>query len=160
METTSGPHYYGILDLRKNGLLGMLGNNWPNLGLRVGRLADTVDSGQSCCAIERVYVHQKVYDGFITEVKKVLSNYRFLYGILDLRKNGLLGMLGNNWPNLGLRVGRLADTPNGNYVRPTLLTGANHDMAVMKDETFGPVIPVMKQPAARPPQHPCSKHWR
>ncbi|KAJ5121680.1 Aldehyde/histidinol dehydrogenase [Penicillium bovifimosum] len=34
------------------------------------------NSGQSCCAIERVYVHEKVYDGFIAEVKKVLSNYR------------------------------------------------------------------------------------
>ncbi|KAJ5295505.1 hypothetical protein N7508_010326 [Penicillium antarcticum] len=34
------------------------------------------NSGQSCCAIERVYVHEKVYDGFVAEVKKVLSNYR------------------------------------------------------------------------------------
>ncbi|KAK3079294.1 hypothetical protein LTS18_005212, partial [Coniosporium uncinatum] len=36
-------------------------------------------------------------------------------------------------------------TPSdGNYVAPTILTNCNHDMIVMKDETFGPVIPVMK----------------
>jgi len=34
--------------------------------------------------------------------------------------------------------------PDGNYVAPTLLTNCNHEMLVMKDETFGPVIPVMK----------------
>ena len=32
----------------------------------------------------------------------------------------------------------------GNFVKPTLLTGVNHSMTVMMDETFGPVIPVMK----------------
>ena len=34
--------------------------------------------------------------------------------------------------------------PDGNYVRPTLLTSVTHKMAIMQDETFGPVIPVMK----------------
>lgn len=34
------------------------------------------NSGQSCCSIERVYVHEKVHDAFIQEIKKVLANYR------------------------------------------------------------------------------------
>ncbi|CAP95162.1 Succinate-semialdehyde dehydrogenase [Penicillium chrysogenum] len=117
------------------------------------------NSGQSCCAIERVYVHEKVYDGFITEVKKVLSNYRVgepsdpntqIGPVVSKHaKQAILAQIED-----AVQKGAKNETPanetfenfppNGNYVRPTLLTGANHDMAVMKDETFGPVIPVMK----------------
>merc|ERR1711939_1153592 len=73
------------------------------------------NSGQSCCAIERVYVHENIYEDFVAEVKKVLSNYR-LGDPMD--KSTLVG--------------------------PVLLTGVSHAMSVMKDETFGPVIPVQK----------------
>ncbi|KAJ5479563.1 hypothetical protein N7530_005072 [Penicillium desertorum] len=117
------------------------------------------NSGQSCCAIERVYVHEKVYDGFITEVKKVLSNYRVgepsdpktqIGPVVSKHaKEAILAQIED-----AVQKGAKNETPanetfenfppNGNYVRPTLLTGTNHDMAVMKDETFGPVIPVMK----------------
>ncbi|KAJ5770426.1 uncharacterized protein N7511_002477 [Penicillium nucicola] len=117
------------------------------------------NSGQSCCAIERVYVHEKVYDGFVAEVKKILSNYRvgepsdpktqigpvvskrareaILAQIDDAVKKGAKNETPTNetFENL---------PPNGNYVKPTLLTGANHEMVVMKEETFGPVIPLMK----------------
>lgn len=34
--------------------------------------------------------------------------------------------------------------PQGNYIAPTVLTNVTHDMTVMKDETFGPVLPIMK----------------
>ncbi|KAJ5616955.1 hypothetical protein N7537_002069 [Penicillium hordei] len=117
------------------------------------------NSGQSCCAIERVYVHEKVYDGFIAEVKKVLSNYRVgepsdpktqIGPVVSKRaKEAILEHIED-----AVQKGAKNETPanetfenfppNGNYVKPTLLTGANHDMAVMKDETFGPIIPVMK----------------
>jgi acyl-CoA reductase-like NAD-dependent aldehyde dehydrogenase len=53
-----------------------------------------------------------------------------------------------------LNMGAKDDTPvnasfqnmpsDGNYVRPTLLTNVTHEMTIMRDETFGPVIPVMK----------------
>lgn len=117
------------------------------------------NSGQSCCAIERVYVHEKVYDGFIAEVKKVLSNYRVgepsdpktqIGPVVSKRaREAILAQIED-----AVKKGAKNETPanetfentppNGNYVRPTLLTGTNHGMAVMKDETFGPVIPVMK----------------
>ncbi|KAJ6099066.1 hypothetical protein N7467_000601 [Penicillium canescens] len=117
------------------------------------------NSGQSCCAIERVYVHEKVYDGFIAEVKKVLSNYRVgepsdpktqIGPVVSKRaKEAILAQVED-----AVKKGAKNETPanetfeifppNGNYVKPTLLTGANHDMVVMKEETFGPVIPVMK----------------
>jgi acyl-CoA reductase-like NAD-dependent aldehyde dehydrogenase len=117
------------------------------------------NSGQSCCAIERVYVHEKVYDGFIAEVKKVLSKYRVgepsdpktqIGPVVSKRaKEAILAQVED-----AVKKGAKNETPanetfetfppNGNYVKPTLLTGANHDMVVMKEETFGPVIPVMK----------------
>lgn len=117
------------------------------------------NSGQSCCALERVYVHEKVHDAFVEEVKKVLSKYRVgdpfdektqIGPVISKRaKESILAQI-----NDALEKGAKDETPSnstfenmpskGNFVNPTLLTGVNHDMVVMKDETFGPVIPVMK----------------
>lgn len=117
------------------------------------------NSGQSCCAIERVYVHEKVYDGFVAEVKKVLSNYRVgdpsdpktqIGPVISKRaKETIQAHVAD-----AIKKGAKDETPandtfenfpsDGNYVKPTLLTGANHEMVIMTEETFGPVIPVMK----------------
>lgn len=117
------------------------------------------NSGQSCCAIERVYVHESVHDQFVEEVKKVLSKYR----VGDpFDKNTQIGPVisrrsqetFNAHVADAVSKGAKDDTPEnetfknmpveGNFVKPTLLTGVTHEMLVMKDETFGPVIPVMK----------------
>lgn len=115
------------------------------------------NSGQSCCALERVYVHQSIYDNFIQAVQKVLAGYK-------------LGDPSQKDTNVGPVISKAAKqrvqqhiddavskgannaTPSnstftsppadGNYIPPTLLTGCNHTMAVMQDETFGPLIPV------------------
>lgn len=115
------------------------------------------NSGQSCCALERVYVHQSIYDNFVQAVQKVLANYK-------------LGDPEQKDTNVGPVISKAAKqrvqqhiddavskgakdaTPenktfssppsDGNYIKPTLLTGCNHNMAVMQDETFGPLIPV------------------
>ncbi|KAL2011149.1 hypothetical protein VTN00DRAFT_3867 [Thermoascus crustaceus] len=117
------------------------------------------NSGQSCCAIERVYVHESIYDSFVEEVKKVLSNYRIgdpfdektqIGPVISKRaKETVLAHIAD-----AIKKGAKDETPanetfenfppNGNYVKPTLLTGVTHDMIVMTEETFGPVIPVMK----------------
>ncbi|KAI4209784.1 MAG: hypothetical protein LQ351_007314 [Letrouitia transgressa] len=117
------------------------------------------NSGQSCCSIERVYVSEKIYDRFVTAVQDVLKGYQ-------------LGDPLNKSTNVGPVVSRkAADTikaqvddalekgafnatpenqsfqnipPDGNYVPPILLTGVTHDMDIMNEETFGPIIPVMK----------------
>lgn len=117
------------------------------------------NSGQSCCAIERIYVHESIYDSFVEEVKKVLSNYRVgdpfdektqIGPVISKRaKETVLAHIAD-----AIKKGAKDETPanetfenfppNGNYVKPTLLTGVTHDMVVMTEETFGPVIPVMK----------------
>ncbi|RJE24307.1 Aldehyde dehydrogenase [Aspergillus sclerotialis] len=117
------------------------------------------NSGQSCCALERVYVHKNIYDAFIAEVKKVLSKYVVgdpsdpktqIGPVISKRaKETVLAHIAD-----AVKKGAKDETPandtfqnfppNGNYVKPTLLTGVTHDMTIMTDETFGPVIPVMK----------------
>ncbi|GAM82463.1 hypothetical protein ANO11243_004430 [Dothideomycetidae sp. 11243] len=117
------------------------------------------NSGQSCCSLERVYVDSKIHDQFVSAAQKVLAGYK-------------LGDPSDKATNIGPVVSKrsaetirshIADaiskgakdaTPSnasfdnppkeGNYVKPTLLTNVNHEMTVMMDETFGPVIPVMK----------------
>ncbi|PYI06741.1 aldehyde dehydrogenase family protein [Aspergillus sclerotiicarbonarius CBS 121057] len=117
------------------------------------------NSGQSCCAIERVYVHQNVYEGFVAEVKKVLSGYKVgdpfdaetqIGPVISKRaKEGIELHIAD-----AVEKGAKDETPpnesfdnppsEGNYVKPTLLTGVTHEMRIMTEETFGPVIPVMK----------------
>ena len=116
------------------------------------------NSGQSCCGIERVYVHQDVYDAFVE-------------GFVDLTKTHVLGSPLDEATTLGplvrpsaadfvrgqvdaaVRAGATAhisgsdftaDTGEGAYLAPQVLTGVNHQMAVMTEETFGPVAGIMK----------------
>ncbi|KAF3482210.1 aldehyde dehydrogenase [Arthroderma uncinatum] len=117
------------------------------------------NSGQSCCSIERVYVHEKVHDALIQEIKKVLASYRVgdpfdektqIGPVISKRaKESILSHIED-----AIKRGAKDETPAnatfdnlpsaGNFVKPTLLTGVTHDMRVMTEETFGPVIPVMK----------------
>lgn len=117
------------------------------------------NSGQSCCAIERVYVHEKVYDSFIEQCKKVLEGYRVgnpseketqIGPVVSKRaKDAILQQVSD-----AVKAGAKDETPvnktfanldpAGNYVAPVLLSGVSHNMSVMMDETFGPVIPVQK----------------
>ena len=117
------------------------------------------NSGQSCCSIERVYVDEKVHDAFVAAVQEVLKGYK-LGDPLDKSTNiGPVvskkavqtiqahvqdalekGAKDATPPNQSFS----SPPPDGNYVKPTLLTGVTHDMDVMNEETFGPIIPVMK----------------
>lgn len=115
------------------------------------------NSGQSCCSLERIYVHEKVYDGFVTAVQKVLSNYK-LGDPMDKATN--IGPVVSKAAKQriqshiddAIKKGGKDATPDnktfssppagGNYIKPALLISCNHTMAVMQDETFGPVIPV------------------
>jgi acyl-CoA reductase-like NAD-dependent aldehyde dehydrogenase len=117
------------------------------------------NSGQSCCAVERVYVHESVYEEFVEKLKGVLKGYK----VGDpFDKNTNLGPVISKRAKEtieshiadAVEKGAKDDTPenesfvdlpaDGNFIKPTLLTGVSHEMAVMTEETFGPVIAVMK----------------
>jgi acyl-CoA reductase-like NAD-dependent aldehyde dehydrogenase len=117
------------------------------------------NSGQSCCSVERVYVHESIHDSFVQAVKKVLQNYKLgdpldkqthLGPVVSERsKSSIAAQIKD-----ALEKGAKDETPEnetfdvlptkGNFVKATLLTSVDHSMTVMTEETFGPVIPVMK----------------
>jgi acyl-CoA reductase-like NAD-dependent aldehyde dehydrogenase len=145
-----------------------LGGNDPtyvrpdvDLAYVAGQVVDgaVFNSGQSCCSIERVYVHADVYDAFIAEVQKELSTYK-LGDPTDKSTTTGPVISAQAVKNIAAHVadalakGAVDATPanptfdplpaKGNYVAPRLLTNINHSMLTMREETFGPIIPVMK----------------
>lgn len=117
------------------------------------------NSGQSCCSLERVYVDENIHDAFVEAVQNVLKGYKLgdpfdksthIGPVISKRSKETI----DSHIQDALARGAKDATPEnesfsnppakGNFVRPTLLTGVDHSMTVMKEETFGPVIPVMK----------------
>lgn len=109
--------------------------------------------GQVCCAIERVYVESPVYKEFVELVLEETKKLRVGSGknadigplvgefqrrivkehIADAVKKGAKILLGGDIPK-----------KKGYWFEPTVLVNVNHKMKIMKEETFGPVIPIMK----------------
>ena len=117
------------------------------------------NSGQSCCSIERVYVDEQIHDEFVAAVQETLKGYK-LGDPMDPDTNigPVVSKRSLNMINVHIQdalvKGAVDMTPpnqsffsppvDGNYVKPTLLVGVTHDMDIMNEETFGPIIPVMK----------------
>jgi len=117
------------------------------------------NSGQSCCSIERVYVDEKIHDKFVEAVQKVLANYKLgdpfdknthVGPVVSKRsvetiQSHIEDAVSKGAKNVTPDNATFKNPPaDGNYIAPTLLINVDHDMTVMKDETFGPVIPIMK----------------
>lgn len=117
------------------------------------------NSGQSCCSIERVYVAERIHDDFVAALQEVLKGYKLgdpfdqsthIGPVVSRRSVDLIRTHVEDALEKGAKdvtphnPSFLAPPPDGNYVKPTLLIGVTHDMDVMNDETFGPIIPVMK----------------
>ncbi|KAG0330389.1 hypothetical protein BGZ99_004759 [Dissophora globulifera] len=116
------------------------------------------NSGQCCCAIERIYVHADIYDEFVSAFIKETKNYR-LGDPLDLETT--LGPMVKAKAADFVR-GQIADAvaqgakahidlslfpadkPGTPYMAPQVLTEVTHKMRVMTEESFGPVIGIMK----------------
>ena len=113
------------------------------------------NNGQSCCAVERIYVHEKVYneyvDLFVKEVESWKIGLPTEEGIYlgPLTRKDQLTVLKSQIRD-ALQKGASALTggdginQKGYYFQPTVLVNVTHDMTVMKDESFGPVIGIMK----------------
>lgn len=112
------------------------------------------NAGQSCCAVERVYVHHTLYESFLGRAKAVLESYRTGD---PLDEATTLGPLANR-ANLGLLEDQVKDAvrrgarlilggtrvkgTRGNFFPPTLLADVPNDAKVMQEESFGPIVPV------------------
>ena len=115
------------------------------------------NSGQSCCGIERVYVHRDLYDNFIEGAVSLISQYR-LGDPRDTDTNlgpmarADLAQRARAQIEAAIRAGARPmidpesfsrDEFGTPYLAPQLLTEVDHTMEVMREETFAPVIGVM-----------------
>lgn len=115
------------------------------------------NAGQSCGGVERIYVHKKVYNDFMNILKNKIENLRVGY---DEQFDSDMGCMTtekqvktvkshvNDALKKGAKVFAESKIPsNGNlknFLPAMVITDVNHDMALMRDETFGPVVGVMK----------------
>ena len=113
------------------------------------------NTGQSCCSVERIYVHERIHDAFVEAFTATVKGFR----IGDpLAEDSYIGPL-TRAPQVavlcaqvddalahGARLttgGRRIDRP-GNWFEPTVLIDVDHRMAVMRDESFGPIIGIQR----------------
>jgi acyl-CoA reductase-like NAD-dependent aldehyde dehydrogenase len=113
------------------------------------------NTGQSCCAVERIYVHEAVYDAFVDAFVKEVRGFRqgdpedeatyigpvtrreqldvLRRQVADATRRGARVLTGGKW------IRR-----RGNWFEPTVLVDVDHDMLVMREESFGPIIGIQK----------------
>jgi len=125
-------------------------------------VADLVDgaffnSGQSCCAVERIYVHRDVYDRFVDAFVALTRDYRLgnpvepettLGPMVRTSAADLVRAHTADAVSQGARAliepsQFRADRPGTPYLAPQVLVGVDHGMRVMTEETFGPVVGLM-----------------
>ena len=114
------------------------------------------NAGQSCGGVERIYVHQKVYDRFMALLKKKVEALRIGY---DTDFNVDIGAMTTERQIATVKShvddalakgatvfaeSKPPKTARGRFIPCTVLTDVDHTMTVMRDETFGPVLGVMK----------------
>ncbi|GAA3543080.1 aldehyde dehydrogenase family protein [Zobellella aerophila] len=116
------------------------------------------NSGQSCCGIERIYVHADVYDSFVAKAVALVKGYRL--GRSDDPETTLGPLVRAGAADFvrgqiaeAVALGATAhinpadfplDKPGTPYLAPQVLTGVNHGMRVMTEESFGPVVGIQK----------------
>lgn len=119
--------------------------------------AALLNSGQVCTSTERVYVHERIYSQFTEELADFVGKLRLGNGLHEGIDVG--PMIRNNFREKvdsqiqeavadGAQImigGRIPeDMERGFFYQPTILLNVDHSMRVMREETFGPVIPIMQ----------------
>jgi succinate-semialdehyde dehydrogenase/glutarate-semialdehyde dehydrogenase len=113
------------------------------------------NSGQACASIERVYVHESVAEKFIelvTNEARQLKQDESSVDSVDIGAMSIERQLRIVEDHVSDAVARGASVQTGgqrlngsrgSFHQPTVITGVDHSMKVMRDETFGPVLPIM-----------------
>ena len=112
------------------------------------------NSGQCCCGIERIYVVESLYEKFLNKAINIVQNYKLGN---PLEPETTIGPMANKrfsdevrlQISEAIELGATAhieifkNDDAGTYVTPQILTGVDHNMRIMNDETFGPVVCIM-----------------
>lgn len=112
------------------------------------------NAGQCCCGIERIYVHESLYEAFVEKavawVKQLklgnpldpetsmgpMANIRFARTVRAHVAEAVA-------QGAAAHIETMPGDDGGTYVTPQILTNVTHDMRVMREETFGPVVGIM-----------------
>lgn len=114
-----------------------------------------VNAGQTCLSVERCYVHRSIYEPFVNACVEKAKRLRVGNGLdtgtdigpmIHERQLRIVEEQIEEARALGAQVltggTRLPDL-GPNFYAPTVLTGVSHEMRIMREETFGPVLPIM-----------------
>ncbi len=109
------------------------------------------NTGQSCCSVERIYIHEKIYDAFVTAFLAETKSFK----VGDpLDESTYIGAITRK-PQLAVLKAQVADAKKkgaklllgghavkgkGNWFAPTVFSDTDHSMLLMRDESFGPII--------------------
>ncbi len=131
----------------------------PDVDVKVAAesLADGAmyNTGQGCCSVERIYVHQAVHDAFVDHFVATVKGMQrgdptdagsYIGAITRAPQLQLLQAQVDDALAKGatLAVGGHALPGPGNWFEPTVLTQVNHGMDVMREESFGPIVGIQK----------------
>ncbi|TCM86545.1 aldehyde dehydrogenase family protein [Rhodovulum steppense] len=114
------------------------------------------NSGQCCCGIERIYVHESVYEPFLEKCVEIVSKARLgnpldpettMGPMAQVRFADLVRAQTDEAVAAGAKplIDRaLFPTDGGAYLMPQILVDVDHSMRVMREESFGPVVGIMR----------------
>lgn len=113
------------------------------------------NTGQSCCSVERIYVHEKIFDAFMAAFMETVRSFK----VGDpTSEDTYIGAI-TRAPQLDVLDAQVADAVAkgatlltggkrlagpGNWYAPTVFTNVNHSMELMREESFGPIIGIQK----------------
>jgi acyl-CoA reductase-like NAD-dependent aldehyde dehydrogenase len=113
------------------------------------------NTGQSCCSVERIYVHEKIHDAFVAAFVETVKGFK----VGDpMSEETYIGPL-TRAAQLEVLEAQVADAKGrgatlhtgghrlpgpGNWYAPTVFSNAHHGMSLMKEESFGPIIGIQK----------------
>lgn len=112
------------------------------------------NSGQCCCGIERIYVHESLFETFVEKAVAIVNGYKLGH---PMDEATTLGPMANTRFAAEVRaqiaeavvdgatahIETFTEDDGGAYLTPQILTNVTHDMRVMRDESFGPVVGIM-----------------
>jgi len=109
------------------------------------------NTGQSCCSVERIYIHEQIYDAFVAAFVAEVKSFKIGDPTDEATYIGAI----TRRPQLAVLQAQVADAKRkgaklllgghilkgkGNWYAPTVLADVDHSMRVMRDESFGPII--------------------
>jgi acyl-CoA reductase-like NAD-dependent aldehyde dehydrogenase len=117
------------------------------------------NTGQSCCSVERIYVHEKIHDAFVAAFVDTVQAFRtgdpmgedtYIGAITRAPQLAVLDAQVADAVAKGAQLlagGKRASGPfggAGNWYEPTVFANVNHSMELMREESFGPIIGIQK----------------